>query len=76
MRKRFNRNAVASSNGNYVRRAHQRMLKENHDENQNVLINISLRIPPKYFVKCWGKLIEVTAREAAMLQRTGNVVIK
>lgn len=76
MRQRFSRNACGSSRGAYVRKAHQEMLKENHDKNKNVLINISISIPPKYFVKCWGKLIEVTAREAAMLRCTGSVVVK
>lgn len=54
-RKRFNRNAVASSAGNYVRNAHKRMLEENHANNEAIRINISIRIPPKYFVHCWGK---------------------
>lgn len=75
-RKRFNRNAISSSAGTYVHRAHKRMLKEAHDKNKAILINISMRIPPKYFIKCFGKLIQITPMEAAMLKRTTKIIEK
>lgn len=75
-RKRFKLSACGSSRGGYVQRAHQRYIKEEHLKNEVTLVNIEIHIPKKYFVKCFGKLIEVTEREAAILKRTTNIIIK
>lgn len=65
MRRKFNRAAIASSDGAYVRNAHRRYLKEEHEK----FLTIEIHVPKRYFVKCFGKLIQVTEREAMMLGR-------
>ena len=76
MRSRFKRSACGSSRGGYVYRSHIQYLQECH---ANIDIEISIKIPvrekKRYYVKCFGKLIEITEREALM--RKGlNIIIK
>ncbi len=64
--------ACGSSRGGYVVRAHERYMKEAHEK---FTLNIEIKIPERYFVRCFGKLIQITEREALMLGKT-NVVIR
>lgn len=68
-RDRFNRNAVASSRGAYVYHSHIAYIKEQHEKNRQVIaeLNITVKVKPKYFVKCFGKIRQITEREAMML---------
>lgn len=68
-RKRFSRKAIASSRGSYVRRAHLEYLKEMHEQNEEVLAEISITVSVRhdYYVRCFGKLIKVTEEEAMKL---------
>lgn len=68
-RERFNRNAIASSRGSYVRRAHLEYLKEMHEQNEEVLAEISITVSVRhdYYVRCFGKLIKITEKEAMKL---------
>jgi hypothetical protein len=70
MRPRFNRNACASSRGAYVRDSHIAFIKECHERNKEVIaeLSITIEVKPKYYVRCFGKLIQVTEREAMMLK--------
>lgn len=72
-RNRFKLSACGSSRGGYVQRAHERYIKDAHKN--FVALNIEIRIPKRYFVRCFGKLIQVTEREALMLGKT-NIIIK
>lgn len=81
MRQRFNRQCVASSRGAYVFHAHQRAIEEHHnalrvfhEENKENIAKILANIPKKYFVKCFGKLIQITEMEAEMLKRSQLVI--
>ena len=67
-RNRFNRMACGSSRGGWIRKVHEQYLREQH--NHFIEVNIEVKIPKRYFVKCFGKLIEVTEREALMLGKT------
>lgn len=67
-RKRFNRGACGSSRGSYVWHSHCRYLEEKHLE--FVRLSLEIKIPKRYFVRCFGKLLEITEREALMLGRT------
>ena len=31
---------------------------------------------PSYYTRCWGKLIQITEMQAAILRPTGNVIIR
>lgn len=73
-RKRFSRSAVASSRGNYVRIAHRAWLREEHEK--FIKLEFSIEIPQRYFVRCFGKLIQITEREAMMLKRTVDIITK
>lgn len=72
-RSRFSLAACGSSRGGYVVRAHQQWLAQQHEQIKGVIVTIT---KPRYYVRCWGKLIRITEIEAAMLKRTGNVVVK
>ena len=49
-RAKFDRNALYSSRGIYVKHAHERMLKERHEANKDIIINISIKIPAEKFM--------------------------
>lgn len=72
-RQRFSLAACGSSRGDYVARAHQLYCAQMHEQNKQVVAQIT---KPRYYVRCWGKLIQVTQIEAAMLMRTGNVIVQ
>lgn len=73
-RERFNRNIVASSRGNYVRISHIDYIKTLHNKNIEAIkkLSLSIKIKPRYFVKCFGHLHQITEREAMIL---GDLVI-
>ena len=71
-RKRVKLSCVASSEGAHVDRAHKRYIREEHEK---FALTIQVSIPKKYFVKCFGKLIQITEREALMHGKA-NIIIK
>lgn len=73
-RERFKRSTIASSRGNYVRKAHRQYLREEHEK--FIEMSISIKMPTAYFVKCFGKLMQITEREAMMLKRHINIITK
>lgn len=70
-RQRFSLLACGSSRGGYVARAHKAYISRMHEQQKAVIAMIT---KPRYYVRCWGKLIQITDTEAAMLRLTGNVV--
>lgn len=72
-RQRFSLLACGSSRGGYVARAHEKFMSEHHETNKAVIKRITA---PRYFVKCWGKLLQLTEVEAARLKPTGAVIVK
>lgn len=75
-RKRFNRNSVASSRGNYVRVAHFKLLQEGLEERgikadlkdiAEVEIKVAIKRQSKYAVKLFGKLMVISESEASRL---------
>ena len=71
---RFNRNAVASSRGSYVRKSHflliqEELAKRGFEETLEDIIevSVSIRVRHKCYIKCFGKLIAITEEEAAKL---------
>ena len=76
-RDRFSRRACGSSRGNYVRVSHEAYIKEWHEQNKEIVAQISLtiEIKPKYYAKCFGSLIRVTEVQAKMLGED-SIVIK
>ena len=66
-RQRFSRNCIASSRGSYVMHAHKRMLEENHTSEKSLCMFAAVKKSvPVYYVKCFGTLIHVDAKRAAM----------
>lgn len=75
-RKRFSRNSVASSRGNYVRVSHFKQLQEGLEERgykeelkdiAEVSISVVIKSPQRYAVKIFGKLIQISEDEAKNL---------
>lgn len=73
-RSKFNRNAVASSRGSYVRKSHflliqEELAKRGFEETLEDIIevSVSIRVRHKCYIKCFGKLIAITEEEAAKL---------
>ena len=71
---RFNRNAVASSRGSYVRKSHflliqEELAKRGFEETLKdiVEVSVSVKVRCKCYIKCFGKLIAITEEEAAKL---------
>lgn len=64
-RKRFSRNIIASSDS-YKKRSHDSFIKEQHEKNKDMIaeISVSIKVAPKYYIKCFGKLIQITEEEA------------
>lgn len=61
MRTRFNRIMIASSSHySESRKAHIKMLRENHEIAITITTNIKVR---KAYVKCFGNLIEISEQE-------------
>lgn len=74
-RSKFNRNAVASSRGSYVRKAHFLLLQEElakrgfEETLEDIIdVSVSVRVRHKCYIKCFGKLIAITEEEAAKLE--------
>lgn len=69
MRPRFKRTMCASSRGAYVHKSHIAYIMECHERNKGVIAKLSITIEakPKYFVKCFGKLYQITEEEAMTL---------
>lgn len=67
-RKRFNRNIIASSDA-YKKHSHDKYIREWHKENIQTITELTARIviKKKYYVKCFGKTIQITEKEAMML---------
>lgn len=65
-RKRFSLNMIASSRGNYVRKAHQKFIREEHERNQEYIqqITLEIKVTPKYYVRCFGVEKEITEKDA------------
>lgn len=68
-RPRFNRMAVASSRGVSVQKSHADYLKECHERNKEFIaeLQISIKIQPKYYVRYFGQLKEISPVEAASI---------
>lgn len=75
-RKRFNRNSVASSRGNYVRVSHFKLLQEGLEKRgykeelkdiAEVSISAYVNIPKRYAIKVFGKLMVISKDEAMKL---------
>lgn len=73
VRDRFSRAATGSSRGFYVYISHILWLEENHKEVEKMYRKASRK--KRYFVKVFGRLVEVTEREALMLGRN-RVIVK
>ena len=73
-RNRFKRSCVAFSRGSYVMHSHKEYLKENHNSSLSFFAAVKEHTPV-YYVKCFGSLIQVTPKRAAMYPED-MVVIK
>ena len=78
---RFNRNAVASSRGSYVRRTHfllmqEELAKRGFSEDLRDIIKVSITIKvKKCYVKCLGKMIVISEEDAKRIERTNPELI-
>lgn len=63
-RERFDRKCVASSRGAYVMHSHKKMLEENHTSAASFFAAVKVHTP-KYYVKCWDFLVEVSEERAS-----------
>lgn len=72
-RQRFSLAACASSRGSYVARAHEWYIRQQHETIKEVIVTMC---KPRFYARCWDKLIPITETQAAMLKRTGAVVIQ
>lgn len=73
-RDRFSRNCIASSRGSYVRKAHyeyvqQQLAQRGIHASIKEIIEVSITIKAqRYYVKCFGKLKQITEHDAMMLE--------
>ena len=70
MRQRFNAARVCSSQDyTQSKRAHRAHLDRRHEENACLVAEITATIvlKPRYFTKCFGRLIEITEADAMRL---------
>lgn len=77
MRKRINPNALCSSyNYECSRRIHREYIRRFHSENILEIESIteSIKIEEKYFVSCFGKLVEVTKVEATKVEQSIKII--
>ena len=70
-RGRFKLSCVASSRGSYVARAHESYVRRTRPSEQAV----KRILKPKYYIKCFGRLMQITDTEAAMLRPTMSVIV-
>ena len=68
-RDRFKLTCIYSSTGIYVHKAHLRYIKQWHKENESAIVELSdtIEIKPKYYVKCFGVIKEITEEKAKEL---------
>lgn len=73
-RSTFKLSCIYSSRGDYVRKAHIRYIQQWHKENESAIVELSatLEIKPKYYVKCFGVIKEITKEKAKEL---GDLII-
>ena len=64
MRKRFSRKPCFSSERAFQSKAHTQYIIECHEANKVVISKI---VTTKYYIKCFGKLQEITKEEADRL---------
>ena len=64
MRKRFSRRPCFSSERDFQSKAHTQYITECHEANKIVIEKI---VTTKYYIKCFGKLMEITKEEAEHL---------
>lgn len=76
MRKRFNPNTIcSSSNYEQSKKVHKRFIARVHEENIEVISTIKVTTRNRYYVRCFGKLVEITKEEAVELKRTFDIII-
>ena len=51
----------------------RRYTKVSTNKQQTVIVP---HAKPSYYTRCWGKLIQITEMQAAILRPTGNVIIR
>lgn len=51
----------------------ERMTKVDTNVQKKIIVPFTR---PSYYTKCWGKLIQITEIQAAILRPTGNVIIR
>lgn len=73
-RNRFSRSCVASSRGPYVRKSHYLSIQERLAERGTMAdlkdimeVSITISIKPKYYTKCFGKIIHLSESQARKL---------
>lgn len=73
-RNKFSRNAVASSRGSYVRKSHYLYVQEclkvrgiNASIQDIIEVDITIKVKPKYAVKCFGRTLFISEKEAKKL---------
>lgn len=80
-RPRFSRNCLASSKGAYVRQSHflylqEQLAKRGIEAELKDIIEVSTTISTtRYYVRCFGKIKEITKREAMMLESKLVIVL-
>lgn len=78
---RFNRNAVASSRGSYVRKSHflliqEELAKRGFEEELKDIIEVSITIKvKKCYAKCLGKLVVISEEDAKRIESTNPELI-
>ena len=85
-RKKFKRNAIASSeNYNLRRKIHREFLRENHESNSEyfdyindtIVVSVKTQITvTKVTTKCFGKTIVLDAKEVAARHLDSTIIIK
>lgn len=51
----------------------RRYTKISTNEQKQVIVP---HVKPSYYTRCWGKLIQITEMQAAILRPTGSVIIR
>lgn len=79
MRNKINPNAVCSSK-NYVKskKVHREYIRRFHRENTLEIEKIteSIVVSKKYYVSCFGRLVEISEQEARKVRKSIKVIIK
>lgn len=72
-RNRFKLSCIASSRGSYVARAHADYERKEHEHSKALVREI---MKPRYYIKCRGKIYQITETEAAMRRLTLSVITR